>query len=230
MDCKAASTLQRALVQREKTEEMKTSVGVGEWRKAKIGACQIFGGGRQRGVRPNMSEGRTPNLTPARMSALGRMSALDPSDVRQDLGTPLTSSTRRFCDCPKGGQGFSATSTLTATTYMGRRAKYLTNDERASAHRADNTRHYQRPSAQVVLAASHRAYYINRTSGLEYRRPRHSIPYLPPLPHEIHRLNKSAFQYQSALPGCPRRRGYGLSLTRRFNGGWRNPPSRWISM
>ncbi|KAJ7816701.1 hypothetical protein B0H14DRAFT_2602502 [Mycena olivaceomarginata] len=87
------------------------------------------------------------------MSALGRTSALDPSDVRQDLGTPLTSSTaryfsprRRFCDCPKGGQGFSATSTLTATTYMGRRAKYLTNDERASAHRADNTRHYQRPS------------------------------------------------------------------------------------
>ncbi|KAJ7839858.1 hypothetical protein B0H14DRAFT_2587789 [Mycena olivaceomarginata] len=89
---------------------------------------------------------------------------------------------------------------------MGRRAKYLTNDERASAHREDNARHYQRPSAQVVLAASHRAHYIKRTSGLEYPRPGRCIPYLPPLPHEIHRLQRkclpvSQVLYQDALAG-----------------------------
>ncbi|KAJ7898011.1 hypothetical protein B0H14DRAFT_2557523 [Mycena olivaceomarginata] len=71
---------------------------------------------------------------------------------------------------------------------MGRRAKYLTKDEKAAAHRRNNTRYYQ------------------GTSGLEYERPRRSIPYLPPLPHEIHRLQQkrlpeSAVLYQDALGG-----------------------------
>ncbi|KAJ7709082.1 hypothetical protein B0H14DRAFT_2646525 [Mycena olivaceomarginata] len=138
------------------------------------------------------------------MSALGRTSALDPSDVRQDLGTPLTSSTARIS--PQGG-GFVCYIYLDRypLTWVVEQSTSPTTNE-PPAHRADNTRHYQRPSAQVVLAASHRAYYINRTSGLEYRRPRHSIPYLPPLPHEIHRLQQkrlpvSKVLYQDALAG-----------------------------
>ncbi|KAJ7675238.1 hypothetical protein B0H14DRAFT_2656581 [Mycena olivaceomarginata] len=145
-----------------------------------------------------------PNLTLACMSAQGRTSALDPSDVHQDLGTPLTSSTQLFLTIRKLDKVFSGTSTLTTTTYMGRRAKYLTNDERASAHREENARYYQHASAQFVRAASHRAHYVNRTSGLEYQRPMRCIPHLPPLSQEIHRLHQkrlpvSAVLYQDAL-------------------------------
>ncbi|KAJ7846733.1 hypothetical protein B0H14DRAFT_2583989 [Mycena olivaceomarginata] len=89
---------------------------------------------------------------------------------------------------------------------MGRRAKYLTNDERASAHREENARYYQHASAQVVHAASHRAHYVNRTCGLEYQRPMRCIPHLPPLSQEIHRLHQkrlpvSAVLYQDVLNG-----------------------------
>ncbi|KAJ7878977.1 hypothetical protein B0H14DRAFT_2566924 [Mycena olivaceomarginata] len=98
---------------------------------------------------------------------------------------------------------------------MGRRAKYLTRMKRL-LHIAETTLHTIRVpernqsspwcSAQVIRAASHRAHYVNRTSGLEYERPRRSIPYLPPLPHEIHRLQQkrlpeSAVLYQDALGG-----------------------------
>ncbi|KAJ7803070.1 hypothetical protein B0H14DRAFT_3487814 [Mycena olivaceomarginata] len=109
---------------------------------------------------------------------------------------------------PHPSTSTSSTPAQTATQLLavadvsasGRTSALLSSDMAMSANVPDGT------SAQVIRAASHRAHYVNRTSGLEYERPRRSIPYLPPLPHEIHRLQQkrlpeSAVLYQDALGG-----------------------------
>ncbi|KAJ7627704.1 hypothetical protein DFH06DRAFT_1372529 [Mycena polygramma] len=112
-----------------------------------------------------------------------------------------------FSKGTEGRQGSHRSFTFTTTTFMGRRAKYLTAASQTSAQRGYEAKYSASTHAKIVRAASKRARYLYSAGQKALPSPLKCIPHLPPLPKKVHQLYhlplpETETLYQDALRGA----------------------------
>ncbi|KAJ7828367.1 hypothetical protein B0H14DRAFT_3466371 [Mycena olivaceomarginata] len=79
---------------------------------------------------------------------------------------------------------------LTNTTFMGRRARHLTADAKASARRQSDLLYSQSPHGKLVRATSRRLKQRRKVAQTPLKTSLNHIPGLPPLSSELVALNE----------------------------------------